>query len=156
MMGTVATLDFNSSAAETVPTPSRAVLVVEDGRRLSRVVGYMCDYLGLTLHRVGTDADLAPLLRRHAPLAVVCTLDGRGQDGCHVMKLVAVHDRALPVMLVAGSNPAMIGAAEAVEEACGLSGVRTLQDDPGLGDVVEFLLASDRFAPASVPEVLAA
>ncbi len=158
MIGEIATLKVEADVAD------GAVLVIEDGRRLSRLVGYVCDYLGVTMRRVSTETDLAPLLRRHRPVAVVCALDARGQDGCHVMKLVAAYDRSLPMLLVAGADPALIGAADAVEEACALTSVRKLQDEPGMGDVVEFLLSSRPFVPAaadiaafgSAPAVLAA
>jgi ActR/RegA family two-component response regulator len=151
-MATLATLTTDATGAAGC---NRTVLVIEDGRRLSRIVGYMCDYLGLRMQRVTTDADLAPLLRRCAPLAVVCALEGSGQDGYHVMKMVAAYDRALSMLLVTGSDPAMIGAAEAVEDAYGLAGVRALQDEPGLGDIVEFLLSADRVGqghPRSEPQ----
>jgi hypothetical protein len=77
-------------------------------------------------------------------MAVVCELDGGGQDGCHVMKTVAMHDPALPIMLITGTDQMLIGAADAVEEIWGLSSVLKLRDAPGLGDVVDFLFRTGR------------
>ncbi len=53
---------------------------------------------------------------------------------------------SLPIMLVTGSDPSLIGAADAVEEILALSNVVKLQDAPGLGDVVEFLCCFGGFA----------
>lgn len=124
----------------------RLVVVVEDRPRLSRTVGYICEFLGLPMQRVGTGQDLAALLDEEQPMAVVCELDGGLQDGCHVMKTVAMHDATLPIMLVTGEDQALVGAADAVEEIWGLSSVLKLRDLPGLGDVVDFLFRSGRLA----------
>jgi CheY-like chemotaxis protein len=120
------------------------VLVVEDRPRLSRTVSYICEFLSLPMERVGSGTDLSALLEQKQPMAVVCELDGGGQDGCHVMKTVAMHDPALPIMLITGTDQMLIGAADAVEEIWGLSSVLKLRDAPGLGDVVDFLFRTGR------------
>ncbi len=121
------------------------VLVVEDRPRLSRTVGYICEFLNVPMERVTTDSDLSSLLRLLQPMAVICELEGGVQDGCHIMKMVATHDPSLPIMLVTGTDGSLIGAADAIEEIWALSSVVKLQDTPGLGDVVDFLFRSGRF-----------
>jgi DNA-binding NtrC family response regulator len=115
------------------------VLVVEDRPRLSRTVGYMCDFLGLAMQRVGTEEDLRAALESLAPMAVFCELEGGAQDGCHVMKSVAMYDPSLPIMLVTGGDKTLLGAADAIEEIWHLSNVLKQRNQPGLGDVVDFL-----------------
>ena len=121
------------------------VLVVEDRPRLSRTVGYICEFLSVPMERVTTDSDLGSLLELLQPMAVICELEGGAQDGCHIMKMVATHDPSLPIMLVTGNDETLLGAADAIEEIWALSSVVKLQDAPGLGDVVDFLFRSGRF-----------
>ncbi len=123
----------------------QAVLVVEDRPRLSRTVGYICEFLDLPMERVATDSDLGALLEKLEPIAVICELEGGAQDGCHIMKMVASHQPSLPLMLITGADNSLLGAADAVEEIWGLTNVLKLQDAPGLGDVVDFLFRSGLF-----------
>lgn len=146
-MGTVMMLDRETKQIEPTDRPigkGQLVLVVEDRPRLSRTVAYICEFLSLPMERVGTGEDLGAMLEHKQPMAVICELDGGAQDGCHVMKTVAMHDPSLPVMLVTGDDQTMIGAADAVEEIWGLSGVLKLRGTPGLGDVVDFLFRTGR------------
>ena len=141
-MGMMTMLERDTSGLESAvgdAARGQIVLVVEDRPRLSRTVGYICDFLNVPMERVGTDSDLGALLEDRHPMAVICELDGGVQDGCHVMKTVATHDPSLPIMLITGADAALIGAADAVEELWALSSVLKLRDAPGLGDVVDFL-----------------
>jgi hypothetical protein len=72
-------------------------------------------------------------------MAVLAAIEAAGQDGCHVMKTVADHDRSLPILLLTGGDPVLAGAADAVEELWGLSCVLKRPILPGLGELVEFL-----------------
>src|SRR5690349_2193567 len=90
------------------------VLVIEDAPVLSRTIAFLCDYLGITVETVPGHADLKGTLRLRRPMAVMSTIETPAQDGCHVLKTVGEHDRTLPVLLVTGSNPALLGAVEAV------------------------------------------
>ncbi len=151
-MGTMMMLDGQAKWADCADRPqvrSDVVLVVEDRPRLSRTVGYICDFLNLPMETAGGNEDLATLLDRKRPLAVICELEGVLQDGCHVMKTVAKYDATLPIMLITGSDQTLIGAADAVEEIWGLSRVSKLRDAPGLGDVVEFLCRSGQVGGSS-------
>ena len=148
-MGTVMMLEQEPKLLERTEQSigrGQIVLVVEDRPRLSRTVGYICDFLSLPMERVSTGSDLALLLAERQPLAVICELEGGIQDGCHIMKTVAKHNPSLPILLVTGSDDALIGAADAVEEIWGLSSVVKLNEAPGLGDVVDFLFRSGRLA----------
>ena len=153
-MGIMTTLELETEASERPIGRGQVVVVLENARRLSPLIQCICDYLGLPMERVGAVADLAPILDRQQPMAIMCDLDGDAHDGCQLMELVAAHDRKLPMLLVTGGNSALIAAAAGVEEVYSLSHVRKLTDAPGLGDVVEFLLGSGRFGGA--PCLLAA
>jgi CheY-like chemotaxis protein len=152
-MGIVTTLELPITpieATERLIGNGQLVLVVEDRPRLSRTVSYICEFLSLPMERVGSGEDLSTLLEVKQPMAVICELDGGGQDGCHVMKTVAMHDPRLPIMLVTGTDQRLIDAADAVEEIWGLSSVQKLRDAPGLGDVVDFLFCTGRIGGSLV------
>lgn len=120
------------------------VLVVEDQTRFSPGLQTICEFLGIQLEQVNSHRDLAPLLKVRRPMAVFCELDSPGQDGCHVMKIVADHDRTLPVMVVTGDDSSLLGAAQAVEEIFLLTGITACQRLPGVGELVEFLFSAGR------------
>jgi hypothetical protein len=123
---------------------SAAIMVVEDVFRISQELWAICEFLDIAVVRVPAHCDLRPLLRRHSPMAVVCELDGAPQDGCHDMKTVAIHDPSLPVLLVTGDDPALIGAADAVEELWQLTEVAKVPNLPGIAGLVDFLFHAGR------------
>ena len=125
----------------TAALPRRAplVLVVEDGTRLSEAIHELCDFLHIGVETVGGEIDLARTLRDRRPMAVLAEMDGTSQDGGYVMMRIAEHDRSLPLMLLTGPSPALVGAAEAIEELCGLSAVARHPVLPEIGEIVEFL-----------------
>jgi CheY-like chemotaxis protein len=126
------------------------VLVVEDTPVLSRTIGFLCDYLGIRVETVPGQANLENLLRSKRPMAVMSTIDTPAQDGCHVLKTVAEHDRTLPILLVTGRDPALLGAVEAVEEIWQLEQVLKVAGAPGVGDVIEFLFKAGRRSGSSL------
>ena len=77
-------------------------------------------------------------------MGVVAHLDCQGQDGCHVMMTVAQHDRSLPVLLLTGDDPALAGAADAVEELWKLEAVVKFPRLPGIGAIVDFIFRAGR------------
>ena len=83
-------------------------------------------------------------MRQRRPMAVVAEMDAAGQDGCHVLMTVAAHDRDLPVLLVIGDDPVLLGAIDAVEEIWQLSSVVKWPQLPGVGAVVDFLFRAGR------------
>ena len=57
---------------------------------------------------------------------------------------IAAHDRSLPVLLITGPDPALLGAVDAVEELWELSSVEKWQELPGVGAMVDFLFRAGR------------
>ena len=125
----------------TASHPRRAplVLVVEDGTRLSEAIRELCDFLHIGVETIGGAADLARILQDRRPMAVLAEMDAPSQDGGYVMMRIGEHDRSLPLMLLTGSSPVLVGAAEAIEELCGLSAVSRHPVLPEIGEIVEFL-----------------
>jgi len=121
------------------PIREATVVVVEDQSQWSHAIEELCAFLGVRLARVLGEDDLAPVLRDRRPMAVLASMDGMGQDGCHVMKLVAAHDPELPVLMLTGGDPALAGAADAVEELWGLTSVAKHSIPPNAREMVEFL-----------------
>ncbi|MGH7044700.1 MAG: hypothetical protein ACREFY_21555 [Acetobacteraceae bacterium] len=115
------------------------VLVVEDGTRLSEAISGLCEFLRVDVETIGGEGNLDRILRDRRPMAVLAGMDGKLQDGGYVMMRIAEHDRTLPLMLLTGRSPALAGAAEAIEELCGLSAVARHPVLPETGEIVEFL-----------------
>jgi CheY-like chemotaxis protein len=135
---------LSPATCKSPPQRELLVLVIEDAPVLSRTIGFLCDYLGITVEAVPANADLAKLLRSKRPMAVMSMIDTRVQDGCHVLETVAEHDRTLPVLLVTGNDPALLGVVEAVQEIWQLGHVLKVTGAPGVGDVIEFLFKAGR------------
>ena len=129
-------------ASTTSLDPKLVVLVVEDAPVLSHSIGFLCDYLGIHVETVSGQADLEAVLRSRRPVAVLSMIDTPTQDGCHVLKIVARYDRTLPIMLVTGNDPALLGAVEAVEEVWRLGNLFKVAGIPWVGDIVEFLFGA--------------
>ena len=120
------------------------VFAVEDQPRFAPGLQVICEFLGVKLEQVNSEDDLAPLLRTRKPMAVFCELDNQSQDGCHVMKIVADHDHTLPILMVVGDDPNLLGAAQAVEEIFQLTEFTICPRLPGIGKLVEFLFSAGR------------
>ena len=120
------------------------VLIVEDQPFVLPGLETICEFLGIQMELVNSQHDLALLLKTRRPMAVVCEIDSPGQDGCHVMKTIADYDRTLPVLVVTGDDPSLLGAAQAVEDIFNLTGVLACQRLPVIGELVEFLFAAGR------------
>jgi hypothetical protein len=128
------------SVAPCLPT----VVVVSDNHSVGAAVDQIGEFLGVGVVVLGTEAELAPILRTFRPMAVVTDMEGEDQDGCHVMMLVAYHDPDLPILLLTGDDPSLAGAADAVEELWGLSAVTKAPYLPGAGPLIEFLFHAGR------------
>jgi CheY-like chemotaxis protein len=133
-----ATLKTKRRAAISRARRTPRVLVVEDGTRLSEAIAELCDYLRVGVETVAGHS-LSLALRHHRPMAILAEMDGASHDGCYVMMRVAEYDRTLPLMLLTGTSPALIGAAEAVEELWALSAVARHAVLPEIGEIVAFL-----------------
>lgn len=121
------------------PVREATVVVVEDRSQWSHAIEELCAFLEVRLARVSGEDDLAPVLRDRRPMAVLASMDGEGQDGCHVMKLIAAHDPELPILMLTGGDAALAGAADAVEELWGLTSVVKHNTPPSPSEIVEFL-----------------
>jgi len=115
------------------------VLVVDDEPAVAASVGAICAYVGLAVEAVSAAADLGMMLDDRRPLAVIAPFESDYQDGAHILKAVATHDRDLPVMILTGRNPAWLGAAEAMQEILQLPNATLPHGEPSLGQMVEFL-----------------
>ena len=134
-----------SDAGGAAELPREAlVLVIEDGLRLSSALEEVCDFLNISVERIGSHLDLAGALAAFRPMAVVAEFDCRGMDGGHVLMAVASHDRSLPVLLLTGGDAAIEGAADAVEELWQLTAVAKWAEIGGPGRMVDFLLHAGR------------
>jgi PleD family two-component response regulator len=120
------------------------VLVVEDGVSLSEAFRMICECLGIAVERLPSTDDLTVALRNRRPMLVVAEMDAVGQDGCNILMTVAPHDRDLPVLLIVGPDPALLGAVDAVEEIWGLSSVEKWPNLPGIGAIVDLLFRAGR------------
>jgi len=120
------------------------VLVIEDEVNLSGAFRAVCECLNVVVERMPTRDDLDLVLRHRRPMAVVAEMDAAGQDGCHVLMTVAAHDRDMPVLLITGDDPILLGAIDAVEEAWRLSSVVKWPRLLGVGPLVDFLFRAGR------------
>ncbi len=120
------------------------LVVIEDGVLLSETFRGICDCLEVAIARIPSREDLGTVLRDRRPMAVVAEMDAAGQDGCHVMMTIAAHDCDLPVLLITGEDPALLGAVDAVEEIWELSSVAKWPRILGVGAVVDFLFRAGR------------
>jgi ActR/RegA family two-component response regulator len=120
------------------------LLIVEDGSGIAAALQPICDFLDVAVERIPSENDLAGALRDYHPMAVVAHLDCQGQDGCHVMMTVAQHDRSLPILLLTGDDPALVGAADAVEELWKLEAVVKAPRLPNVGAIVDFIFRAGR------------
>lgn len=120
------------------------LLVVEDGAETTSAMLPICDFLGVVTETIPSKQDLAAALRDHRPMGIVAHLDCQWQDGCHVMMTVAQYDCTLPVLLLTGGDPALAGAADAVEELWRLETVVKSPELPSVARIVDFLFRAGR------------
>jgi len=118
--------------------------VVEEDHTISGGIGDLCVSLQIDVVVARTAAEFSRLLVARNPIAVVAAVDTRDQDGYHVLMEVSERERTLPVMLITGSDPAMMGAAEAVIELWRLDSVQICAHLPSVGQLAEFLCDSVR------------
>jgi DNA-binding NtrC family response regulator len=97
--------------------------VIEDDFDLSSAFRSVGECLNVMVERMPSRDDLGAVLRHRRPMAVVAEMEAAGQDGCHVLMTIAAHDRELPVLLIAGDDPVLLGAIDAVEEIWQLTSV---------------------------------
>ncbi len=126
--------------------PQGIVIIVSDDPATVQKLAPVCEFLELRMEVVSTGADLAEILREHAPMAVIADVEGDQQDGFHTMKLVARHSRNLPIMLLTDGDAVLMGAADAVQDLWGLTSVTRTSGFPVAGQLVAFLFSAGRRA----------
>lgn len=141
LLDTVAPIDISTQIAA---DRQARVVVVSDNPNIASVLDNICAFLGFGIEVLGTDEDVAPVLRQYHPMAVIAELDGRDQDGCHVMMLVADYDPSLPILMLTGTEPGMAGAVDAIQELYHLTAVTQTPELPAAGGVVDFLFKAGR------------
>ncbi len=128
------------------PAPQGMVMIVGDDLAWGQNLDLICDFFGIAVEHVPSHLDVGFLLREFRPMAVIAEVDGIGQDGFHVMQEVAAHDADLPVMLLTGHDPALLGAADAMTEITGLTRMNAVPELPPLGELIDFLFRAGRAA----------
>lgn len=122
------------------------VAIVSDDPCTIASLAPVLDFLDLKMEIVSAEDDLAQVLRDHRPMAVIGDVDGKEQDGFHTMKMVARHSRDLPMLLLTGGDPVLMGAVDAVQDLCGLTSVSRTSQFPLAGQLVAFLFSAGRRA----------
>ena len=120
------------------------LLVIEDDEQITGALQAICDFLDVALERIQSEDDVSLALQDYRPMGLIARTDCRGQDGCHIMMTVAQYDRSLPIMLLTGGDPALAGAADAVEELWKLESVVQSPTLPSVADTVDFLFRAGR------------
>ena len=141
------TLVRDSSFAGSVPAARPGVVALfSDNPDTIRVMAPVCEFLDLRLEVVSVGTDLMTVLRNERPLAVISDVDGQDHDGFHVMKMIARYNPDLPLLLLTEGDPALMGAADAVQELWGLTQVTQTSAYPMAGQLVSFLFTAGRRA----------
>jgi hypothetical protein len=115
------------------------LVVAEDGLTLHDAVAPLCAALGIEVRSAPSELALRRLLASWEAIAVLTAVEGVAQDGCNVMLRVAEYERSLPLLLLTGRDPALVGAAEAVRDLWHLTAVEMYPELPGPGALAEFL-----------------
>ncbi len=122
------------------------VAIVSDNASVIANLAPVCEFLELRMEIVSAREDLGQILRDGHLMAVITDVEGMDQDGFHIMKLVARHNRDLPIMLLTEGDPVLMGAADAVQDLWGLTSVTRTSGFPVAGQLVAFLFGAGRRA----------
>lgn len=139
--------DYNFPGSMVAPKQGTIVLFCDDPGTIASL-DPVCEFLDLHLEVVSAGTDFTSVLRSERPLAVISDMDGEDHDGFHTMRLVARFDPDLPVLMLTNGDPAMMGAADAVQEMCGLTSVTRTSGFPLAGQLMAFLFTAGRKAGA--------
>jgi CheY-like chemotaxis protein len=142
--------DWSAITFESQNIPRRySVLIVRDRDKNTDYLDAVCEFLDIAVEHVTAGDDLRTMLPVLRPMAVIADLDGDVQDGFHVMKIASNYNHALPILLLTGNDPALLGAVDAVQEVWGLTRVTTAPSSAGIGALVDFICNSARDAGRS-------
>ena len=133
-------------AGTSTATSQGVVAIVSGNEETVAHLAPVCDFLDLRVEVVSAGTELAQVLQEQRPMAVITDVDAGDQDGFHVMKQVARHNRELPILLLTDGDAAMMGAADAVQDLWGLTSVTRTSEFPLAGQLVAFLFSAGRKA----------
>lgn len=145
----VMVLDRSPISEQTMSKPQELqslIMVVTDHVARFRPLEVVCDFFDIGVEFVSSSLDVKFLMQEFRPMALVTEAELSGQDGFHVMRQVAEHNRTLPVMIVTGADPALLGAADAIQDISGLTDVRAAMTLPSMAEMVDFLFRAGRQA----------
>ncbi|MEA2745669.1 MAG: Response regulator receiver domain [Acetobacteraceae bacterium] len=120
------------------------VAIISDDSATIQSLKPVCEFLELRMEVVSAGTDLATVLREMRPMAIIADIECKDYDGFYAMKVIASHSRDLPLMLLTGGDPVMMGAADAVQDVCGLTSVTLTSEFPVASQLVAFLFGAGR------------
>lgn len=106
----------------------------------------MCAALEIEVISVTSHHDLPFRLHHTQPMAVISEIDPQGLASCAALRSIASYDQDIPVLLVSGDDPVVLGTIDAAQELWKLSGLCRLATPPSPGDLIHFLYQAGRQA----------
>jgi CheY-like chemotaxis protein len=122
------------------------IAVVSDNPGTIENLTPVCEFLDIRMEVVATGTDLASVLRQQRPMAVITDIDCKDQDGFYAMRVIARYSRELPMLLLTDGDSVLMGAADAMQDLCGLTSVTATSGFPMAGQLVAFLFGAGRRA----------
>lgn len=122
------------------------VALFSDSPETVAAMAPVCEFLELRLEVISAGTDLMSVLRTARPVALISDVDAQDHDGYHTMKVVSRFNPDMPLLLLTGGDPALMGAADAVQEVWGLTHVTQTSALPAAGQLVNFLFTAGRKA----------
>jgi CheY-like chemotaxis protein len=122
------------------------VVIVCDAPETAEQLRTVCSFFDVAVEVLPDGEDLMQLLLEQRPMAMICDMEGRRQDGFHSLKVVASYDRDLPVLLLTAGDPVLMGAADAVQEMWNLTMITRSTGSSLAGQLADFLSTAGRRA----------
>ena len=123
---------------------AQSVIVLAGAEGASIRLQRMCAALEIRTVVVVSHHDLPFRLHHTRPIAVISELDPQGLASCAALRTIASYDQDMPVLLVTGDDPLVLGTIDAAEELWQLSGLHRLATAPAPGDLIHFLYRAGR------------
>ena len=143
MSSSILSRDLNFPGSMTAADQGIVLIVSDDPCTIEKLAP-VCEFLELRMEMASASADLRLVLQSHNPMAVITDMEGDEQDGFHVMKIIARYNRDLPTMLLTNGDPVLMGAADALQDLCGMTSVARTSGFPLAGQLVAFLFGAGR------------
>jgi CheY-like chemotaxis protein len=139
------TRDYSFTGSLPATQPGTVALFSDNPETIA-AISPVCEFLSLRVEVISAGTDLTTALRTEKPLALIADVEGTDHDGFHAMKLVARYNPDLPILLLTGGDPTLMGAADAVQELWNLTQVTQTGAYPLAGQLVSFLFSAGRRA----------